>query len=120
MSTTVKELAEAVKDAATEISDAGTGYIKFANGNIIQSIVVTQTLSLAANKDTTILVNLPARFSSTDYAVTAGFCMWQGNWENLRMNAINRWSQDINLCVYNDSPVAFSGEIAISIIAFGK
>lgn len=73
MRTTVKELSEAIKTAATELDSVGTYYVRFANGMQICAGYADIPSKIPATSGGVAECAFPVAFASSDYlAITSG------------------------------------------------
>ena len=72
MSTTVKELSEAIKTAATELDSVGTYYVRFANGTQICAGYADIPSIIPATSGGAAECAFPVAFKSSDYLAIIG------------------------------------------------
>lgn len=121
MSTTVKELSEAIKTAATELDSVGTYYVRFANGMQICAGCADIPSSVLAFSGGVVQCSFPVAFASADYLAVIGENISGPYYSNIVMSVGSQAADGCTVLYWNNGGVAteLDSHRAI-VIAIGK
>ena len=121
MSTTVKELSEAIKTAATELDSVGTYYVRFANGTQICAGYADIPSAVPATSGGAVQCSFPVAFASADYLAVIGENISGPYYSNVVMSVGIQTTGGCTVLYWNNGGIAteLNPHRAI-VIAIGK